>query len=157
MNKLKIRNRTSSVAPAKTAERIERLLAEAGANRISKSYTAGELSGIEFILTTQFGVLAFRLPVNVDGAYKVLTDNNKGHLSSFRRKQLREQAERTAWKLAQESLEIQLSQVAMNQMELAQALFPHIVKDGVTLFDYARQGGYQNLLAAPSVRGEVVE
>lgn len=157
MNKLKVRNRTSSVAPAKTAERIEKLLAEAGANRISKSYTAGELTGIEFVLMSQFGLLAFRLPVNADGAYKVLADNNKGHLSSFRRKQLREQAERTAWKLAQESLEIQLSQVAMNQMLLEQALLPHIIKDDLTLFDYLRQGGYQGLLAAPSQRGEVVE
>lgn len=145
MAEIKIKNRTSGVHPNVTAGRIETMLASAGASNISKRYENSELVGIDFTITTIYGVLSFRLPVNVEGAYQVLSA--KRYLSVREREKMHAQAARTAWKLAQDSLEIQLSQVAMKQAELVQVLFPNIVKDGVTLFDVAKTGGYAGLLS----------
>lgn len=67
MNQFNVKNYTSSVPPARTAERIESFLAGAGATHISKRYDNGRITGIDFMIEAEPGVpLSFRLPVDVD-------------------------------------------------------------------------------------------
>jgi hypothetical protein len=67
MNNLPIRNRTSTVAPERTAARIEEMLAKAGASDIRKRYENSELRGIDFIIPTEQGEMSFRMPVDTGG------------------------------------------------------------------------------------------
>lgn len=115
MNNLPIKNRTSTVPPERTAARIEEMLARAGASDVRKRYEGGELRGLDFIIPTEQGVMSFRMPVDSEAAYQVLyNDRRQRRLSTTlaQQKALREQAKRTAWKLAQEWLEIQLAMPA---------------------------------------------
>ncbi len=151
MNKIKLRNRTSEVSPEVTSGRIEKALAAAGVTNISKQYTGGELTGLEFSLPTMYGAVNFRLPINAHAAAGVMLSEVKhSRLTIARRERIGRQAARTAWRLAQEWIEIQLSMVAMRQLELMQALLPYAVKDGQTLFDTFQRSGYSSLLAAPA-------
>lgn len=145
-----LKNRTSTVAPELTAARVEKMLAQSGATDIRKRYTDGELLGVDFVIPTEFGVIAFRLPINIEAAYQVLIKARPRYTTQAQRKAIREQAARSAWKLAQEWLEIQLSLVAMKQAELVQVLLPYVVRNEQTLFDAFRAGGYQALLAGPA-------
>jgi hypothetical protein len=161
MNNLPIKNRTSTVPPERTAARIEEMLARAGASDIRKRYEAGEMRGLDFIIPTEHGEMSFRMPVDSDAAYQVLYDERrKRRLSTTlaQQKSLREQAKRTAWKLAQEWIEIQLAMVAMKQAELAQVLLPYAVRGEQTFFQAFKQSGYAGLLAAPKDdAGDVVD
>lgn len=131
-----IKNRTSTVPPERTAERIEKILVSAGAEDIRKLYQNKALFGIEFTINTRFGLLAFRIPVKVKEAYQVMVKQNKRRRTSADTKRLEDQSARTAWKLAQEWLEIQLSMVEMGQVELVQALLTYAVRhDGKTFFE----------------------
>lgn len=142
-----LKNRTSTMTPAKTAGKIEELLAQAGATHIVKIYEAAELRGIEFAISTDYGVIQFRMPVNVEAAYSVLKDARRGYSTTKQREALRQQAARTAWKLCLEDVELQLSKVMLKQAELTQVLFPYVVKDGVTLFEFVKADGYRMLTA----------
>lgn len=154
MNRIKLRNRTSEVQPEVTSGRIEKALAAAGVTNVSKRYVGGELVGLEFSLPTMYGVVNFRLPVKTNAAAGVmLAEAKRGRLNLARRERISRQAARTAWRLAQEWIEIQLSMVAMQQLELMQALLPYAVKDGQTLFDTFQRSGYSGLLAAPGEDG----
>lgn len=155
----KIKNRTSIVSPRVTAERIEQLLAESGALSVSRMYNNGEIVGFEFLIATSHGNINFRMPVDTERAYSVmLTDaENKlktgWKLTDVGKKSLKDQSARTAWKIAQEWIEIQLSMVRMQQAELVQVFMPYAVKNGVTLFDAMKRGGFTNLLSEP--KGEI--
>lgn len=158
MNQFQIKNRTSTVPPERTAGRIEEMLAKAGATDIRKRYDAGELRGLDFVIPTEFGTLSFRMPVDTDAAYRVLY-NQRRRVASM--KALRDQAKRTAWKLAQEWLEIQLALVAMRQAELVQVLLPYAVtRDDRPMFEAFKEQRFAALLPpAPSDRpaGEVID
>lgn len=152
MNNLPIRNRTSTVAPERTASRIEEMLVRAGASDVRKRYEAGELRGLDFIIPTDFGPMSFRIPVDTDGAYGALLAERKKKRSYINQQQgaaIKEQSKRTAWKLAQEWIEIQLAMVAMKQAELVQVLLPYAVRGEQTFFQAFKQSGYAGLLAAP--------
>lgn len=152
MNNLPIKNRTSTVPPERTAARIEEMLAKAGATDIRKRYESGELRGLDFIIPTEQGEMSFRVPVDGEAAYQVFyNERRKRRLSTTmaQQKTLRDQAKRTAWKLAQEWLEIQLAMVTMQQAEMVQVLLPYAVRGEQTFFQAFKRAGYAGLLAAP--------
>jgi hypothetical protein len=156
MNNLPIKNRTSTVPPERTAARIEEMLAKAGASDVRKRYENQELRGIDFIIPTEQGEMSFRMPVDTEAAYQVLYNDRRARRLSTtlaQQKALREQAKRTAWKLAQEWLEIQLAMVAMQQAEIVQVLLPYAVRGDQTFFQAFKRAGYAGLLAAPKDKG----
>lgn len=151
MAKIQLKNRTSSVDPAKTAAQIEAALVQAGATTVQKRYEAGELCGIDFVLPSPSGLISFRLPVNVDAAYKVLCP--KVWLNEKRKKAIRAQAARTAWRLALDDVLVQLSKILLGQTEAMQAFFPYVLRGDRTLFDAFKREGFAALaLPAPEDR-----
>lgn len=159
---MKIKNRTSIVNPQVTAQRIEQILAEAGVASVSRMYSKGEIVGFEFVIQTQFGNVNFRMPIDTEKAYSVLYAEAKKKqkyewrdLTTVQKRNIKDQASRTAWKISQEWIQIQLSMVAMKQAELVQVFMPYATRNGVTLFDAMKQGGYTALLSAPSQNGHV--
>ena len=97
MNQFNVKNYTSSVPPARTAERIESFLAGAGATHISKRYDNGRITGIDFMIEAEKGVpLSFRLPVDVDAVRDYMVRQRKTRMTQVQLRNLKEQAERTA-------------------------------------------------------------
>ena len=67
-------NYSTQIAPEKTVSEIQAKLAKAGAFQVLHEYErgSGELVGLSFRITTQFGDLAFELPANIDAVETIL-------------------------------------------------------------------------------------
>ena len=90
-----IANYTTSVAADKTVAEIQRLLAAAKATAILSEFSDGIAIAVSFRIKTEFGVLTFRLPANIDGVYAAL-QRSRTIGPKFR---TRDQAARVAWRI----------------------------------------------------------
>ena len=113
-----LKNYTSDVPVSRTISRIEEIIAR------TKAYDNGRLVALCFGIYLPNGKLVtIRLPANTDAVYEALMKKiHKPQTGTAAR--IREQAERTAWKLMQDWIEVQLSLVEMQQAELAQVFLP---------------------------------
>lgn len=129
---INLKNYTSTVPASTSLARIEKYLVEAGATDISKRYENQVCTAIMFRiihktpLAPQLGVaMFFELPAKVNACYKVLWDQVKRPQPDTKRKTM-EQAERTAWKIVSDWVEIQLTMINLEQAELLQLFLPYI-------------------------------
>ena len=148
MNQFNVKNYTSSVPPARTAERIETFLASAGATHISKRYADGRITGIDFAIEVEAGVqLAFRLPVDIEAMFAYMRKQRQRFVTHAQLKSMREQAERTAWRLMQDWVEAQLSLVVTKQAEVAQVFMPYLLSGEKTFYYAIKERGFAQLAA----------
>ena len=149
-----IKNYTSEVPAEKTIMKIEFTLIEFGAIGIMKDYKGGQLVAINFSIPKAGGGLwAIRLPADVDQVYEILRAKYKRphRLTSASERNIREQAQRTAWKLMLDWVLVQLSLVTMRQAEFIQVFLPYAWDGRQTVFARLKAGGFK-LLEAPKVR-----
>ena len=128
----KIKNYTTEVAVEKTVVEIEQVLLAFGASAIMKEFEDGWLKGVRFIIAVEWGKMPVMLPANVDGVYAAMLkerkDNPRTHVTTDQQKyKLREQAERTAWRLMLDWCKVQLSLIRCKQAEPAQVFMPFAV------------------------------
>jgi len=143
-----MKNYTSLVPVGRTIGRIEEILARAGALSIHKEYVDGRISALSFTLSAEQAKagadIAVRLPVEEGAVYSVLmADKKKPQAGTAER--IREQAGRTAWKLMQDWIEIQISMIEMRQAEILQVFMPYIWAGGKTLYRALVDGGFKML------------
>lgn len=107
--------------------RIEELLVEAGATDISKSYDENKrCSAIRFrMMTPTHGALFFEIPANVDACFKVLWKEIRRPVADTR-KRVEEQANRTAWKIVSDWVEVQVSMISLEQAVALQLFMPYV-------------------------------
>lgn len=159
-----LKNYTSEVPVSKTINRIESVLIRCGVLRITKEYgPQSEVTAIRFhIPVNGTGEMSVRLPADREKALDALWLNyaNGDKLSpdgktlawsphkKKKRSDFADQAERTAWKIVQDWIEIQMSMVQMRQAEQVEVFMPYIWDDRskTTLFGRLKQGGYRALL-----------
>lgn len=146
-----LKNYTSDVPISRTIARIEEKLAESGAEGIMKEYDSGRLIALSFRVTIPANQqkVSVRLPANVDAVYEALAHEVRrprdGTLA-----RVREQAERTAWKLMQDWVEVQLSLIAMQQAEFLQVFLPYVLVGQRTIYDRAKADGFRFMLPEKS-------
>lgn len=147
-----IKNYTSSVPASKSISYIEHRLVSFGASDIYKTYDAGKrLSGIFFTVNVNGRPTTFSLPANVENVYKILKRQVRRPKPGTEDR-LREQAERSAWKLLADSIDVDLSLIEINQVEFLQKFLAYAVVDGSTretLYDRMKRGGYRELEHKP--------
>jgi hypothetical protein len=140
-----LKNYTSSVPVAKTVSRIEEVIAKSGASGITKDYEAGHLTALCFHISLPNGKLVtIRLPANTEAVQQAMLKNVKRQRAGTRAK-IMEQAERTAWKLMQDWVEIQLSLIEMQQAEWLQVFLPYIWDGKQTLYTMLKEGQFKAL------------
>lgn len=120
-----LRNYTSTVAVSRSVQRIEEKLVAFGASDIMKSYDNKTLKAIRFQYLMHGRKVPFELPARVEAVEKVLMKSVR-RMQPGTRERIREQAERTAWKIVSDWVEIQLSLITLEQAEFAQ-LFMHCI------------------------------
>ena len=121
-----LKNYTSGVPTSKTISRIEEVIAGAGATGVLKDYEGGRLTALCFRIELPSGkMITIRLPANSEAVYNVLMKQVKRPRKSTEAK-IREQANRTAWKLMQDWTEIQISLIQMGQADFLQVFLPYI-------------------------------
>ena len=141
-----IKNYTSSVPVERTIRRIEQDLAKAGACGILKDYDQGRLTAISFRVNLPTGkMVTVRFPANAEAVYQSLRKQirrpRQGTLEN-----LRLQSDRTAWKLMQDWIEVQLSLIEMQQVDFLQVFLPYVWDGQRTYYQALKE---QNFLALP--------
>ena len=151
---MSLKNYTSEVPASTSMAKIEKALVAAGATDISKKYKDSICIAVRFRImhktpeSPQLGTpLFFELPARVDACYKVLWQEIKRPLAGTQQK-TRQQAERTAWKIISDWVEIQLAMIKLEQAEILQIFLPYVFdpKNEKTFFETIKSGGYKALL-----------
>jgi hypothetical protein len=139
-----IKNYTSGVPVSRTIARIEEILAEMGAKAIGKNYASGKVSSITFQLAINGRDHLIRLPANPNAVLAVLEESVKRPRGGTLER-LKEQAERTAWKIQQDWLEIELTNIQLNQKEPLQAFLSYLWDGQQTYFEALKSTGFKQL------------
>src|SRR5688572_1029073 len=125
-----MKNYTSTVAPEKSIMQIEQLLIKAGAKSIAKEYSAdGKVAASSCAIKNPETDLpvGIRMPSDCEAAYIVLKAMRKQTwLSESQKQAIRQQAERSAWRLLLDWVAVQLSMIELRQAELLQVFLPYI-------------------------------
>ena len=141
-----MKNYTSTVPVERTISKIEHVLIRAGASHIVKDYQNGKLDGLVFSINepTSGKNIAIRLPANTAAIQKIFQARVKrprrGTLEN-----LAAQAERTAWKIIQDWVEVQISLIEMKQAEFLEIFMPYIWNGRKTFYLAAKEGGFKML------------
>lgn len=122
----RIKNYTSTVSAEKSIASIEQLLLATGATSILKEYDGTRVKALHFRLKVEWGEMFVILPANVARVYDAFVAERK-MATSIQRQKMREQAERTAWRLMEDWVRVQLSLIRMRQAEAAQVFMPYAV------------------------------
>jgi hypothetical protein len=149
---MNLKNYTSTVPVNLTVSRIEQLLAEAGASGVSKKYDNGLLTALAFTIKNGLGKdMTIRLPANADAVFETLKQEvRRPRRGTFDK--LKDQASRTAWKLMQDWIAVQISLIQMQQADVIEVFLPY-VWDGERTFYHALKAGGFKQLPAPSSPG----
>ena len=146
---IKLKNYTSGVPVSRTVSRIEEILAVAGAKAIGKDYENGKLSSVTFQMVMNRRDFLIRLPANPRAVYESMKKEVKRpHAGTLDR--LQEQADRTAWKIQLDWLEIELTKLRLNQTEPLQAFLPYIWDGHQTYFHALKEKGFKAMLTDKS-------
>ncbi len=144
-----ILNYTTSIDAEKTATEIQKILVRHGARQVLMDYNEdGVMSSISFQIKTECGPIHFRLPVNIEGVHKVLT--NEG---VERRYRTYEQAARVAWRIIKDWVEAQLAIVEAGQAEIMEVFLPYALNpQGQTVYEVLENKGFKQLTWADETK-----
>lgn len=142
-----MKNYTSSVPVEVTVMRIEKILAKNYATQVAKEYKDGEVYALTFsVHNPATGKDSkIRLPVQRKAIVAVLSSQYKRKISSTTKAKIESQANRTAWKLWQDWLEVQMSLVEMEQAEFVQIFLPYFWNGHQSYYDQVKDGGFKML------------
>jgi hypothetical protein len=158
-----LKNYTSNVPVNQTIYRIEQVLIKCSALGIMKEYTgtAGQISAITFQIESPAGKITIRLPADKEKALDALwldyADgdklNEKGDAlndwhgrKKKKRADFAAQAARTAWKIIQDWIEVQMSMVQMKQADTLQVFLPYVYNGKQTYYQSLRESNFVGLL-----------
>lgn len=139
---MNIKNYTSSVPVDRTILRIEQALSKAGASHIAKQYgLGGTVMALQFMVEHGGTKHVIQLPVNTKSVHEIM---RKERPNSNAQKMM-EQSQRTSWKLMQDWVEVQLSLIAMNQVDFLQVFLPYVWDGSKTYYQYLKDGQFKQL------------
>src|SRR3972149_3728488 len=136
--KMNIKNYTSTVPVSKSVQNIEELFEKAGSTSISRFYENNKLAGFYFSIPIDGKPITFKVPAKPLAVKRIMEKQVK----RARRGTMNliwEQAERTAWKLLNEWVHLQLSMI--------QVFLPYAFdsSNNVTLFEKLKEVGFKQL------------
>ncbi len=158
-----LKNYTSDVPASQTIFRIQQVLLKAGVSSINMDYgPAQEVIAITFAI--QFDPskppVSVRMPANVEAAQQALwldyTDGEKlsadGNSLAWNRRKTKtkkdflQQGERTAWKLVQDWIEVQISMIQLKQADFVQVFLPYVWDGRQTFYARLKDSGFKALM-----------
>ena len=146
---MNIKNYTSGISVETTIARIEFKLAAIGAAGIVKLYGPDKrVSAIIFNMPDGKRSHAIKVPANVNNCYEAMWRHHCQTHSRPREETkatIRDQACRTAWKLVQDWVEVQVSMIVMKQAEPLEVFLPYVWDGTQTYFESLKGGGFKAL------------
>jgi hypothetical protein len=143
---MNLKNYTSEVPAITSMARIEKCLVQAGATDISKKYEDGVCRAITFRMMINHAPIFFQLPAKVDACFEALWKEVSRPRKDTRQK-TKEQAERTAWKICCDWVEVQLTMIRLEQAEALQVFLPYVYnpEKQETFYDRIKNGNMKLL------------
>lgn len=156
-----LKNYTTDVPVSVTLHRIEQVLLEAGASAIQKEYgPEAKVLAVTFHIDTAVGKQVIRLPANEEMALEALwldyvdgdelqADGNSCVSWSRKKKRKHEfiqQAQRTAWRIVKDWVEVQMSMIHLKQAELMQVFLPYLYDGKRTYYEALKDSKFAGLL-----------
>jgi hypothetical protein len=142
-----VKNYTSEVPAVRSVNHIEAQLVKHGAKNIMKTYNdSKKLSGVAFIISIDGKDTPFKLPARTDRVEVQLRSKvsrpRKGTLD-----RIKDQAERTAWKLLSDWVDVQMSLIELDQAEIMEVFFPYLYnhEKDQTFFEKMKISGFKLL------------
>ena len=141
-----VKNYTSQVPVGRAVQHIEDCLVKHGAKNILKLFEDQKLVGIAFIVSVNGMDLPFRLPARIDRVEKQLRSLVRKPRSGTMSR-ISDQAQRTAWKLLADWVDIQMSLIELDQVEFIEVFMPYIYDHakGQTFFERMKENGFKML------------
>lgn len=141
-----IKNYTSQVTVEKSIQKIETRLIACGAKIVTKTANMGKINGISFVMNVNGSDIPFRLPARINNVEKKLL-SLMSRPRTGTKKRILEQAERTAWKLLADWIDVQMSLIELDQAEFAEVFMPYMYdyKKEQTLFERIKSDGFKLL------------
>lgn len=157
-----LKNYTSDVPVSQTIYRIEQVLLRCGIRGIMKEYGIDQsVTAITFKLEVEGKPLGIRLPVKEERATDILWkeyagddyDNkndtivaHRANLKKKRRADFAEQGARTAWRIVQDWVEIQMSMIETGQAEMMEVFLPYVFDGKRTYYAAIKESKFAGLL-----------
>lgn len=143
---MNIKNYTSEISPLVSVARIEKALVEVGAVHIAKTYENGNLTGVTFQIEQSGRPFVFKLPANVEAVESIFLEQIKRRRKGTEQK-MKEQAQRTAWKLLLDWVEVQASLILIGRRMVIEVFLPYLydMNKSETLFEQMRANNFKML------------
>lgn len=154
-----MKNYTSEVPVSRTIARIEEVLAKAKIRNIMKDYLGERVAALYFTLPNPkrpAESIPVRLPVEVQAVYTILRKgySERTKFTKEREERLKDQAARTAWKLMQDWVEVQLSLIELGQVVALQVFLPYVWFGDKTYYERLEAKAFSALLPAHEMTKE---
>lgn len=128
-------NYSTTVDAYKTVAEIEQMLVKHGAKSIMKSYEGEDVTSLSFLIDTGNGNIPVKLPVRLDDVLQVLTEQKKAYPKA-NIKATREQANRVAWRILKDWIEVQMALLDMQMVKFEEIFLSYIeTADGKTVYE----------------------
>jgi hypothetical protein len=163
-----LKNYTSDVPVSETIHHIEKVLLRCDVTGIMKEYAANQrVVAITFKVEGPQGPLMIRLPADEQRALDALWmdyvgddlkylnkagDRLDGWVSrkKKRKQDFASQAERTAWRIVKDWVEVQMSMIQLKQADVLQVFLPYVYDGRRTYYQALQESGYAGLLPEKS-------
>jgi hypothetical protein len=144
---INIKNYTSGVAADRSVSRIEQFLMEMGVQNINKEYKDGKLVSIRFLMLVNGQTVPFKLPAKASAVVSAIKKTYK-RLTPAIICGIEEQAERTAWKICCDWVEIQATLIKLEQAEFMEVFLPYVysLEHEQTFFEQLKEKKFKTLL-----------
>jgi hypothetical protein len=149
---MSFKNYTTKVPVSKTLAEIEQIISLMGAHNISKQIAEKRVYAVQFQIMVPMShgevPIVIRLPVNADAFFKELW-KDVARRNQEAQARVMDQAERAAWRLAKEWLEVQWSLIRMRQTDFLQVFLPYVWDESgsQSFYESLRSGGFKALPA----------
>lgn len=148
-------NYTTEVPCSKSIAEIIGMLSQARVQAISQQFDgAGNVTGIEFSIQTQWGQMGFALPINLPAVFQTLKQQAQKGIIPRRFSTDVEQARRVAWRIERNWLEAQLAKIELGSVKIEQVMLAYAIEPstGRSFFEKLAENKFEQLaLPAPQL------
>jgi hypothetical protein len=151
--KVTIKNYTSTVPASRSVQHIKEQLVKAGAVKMIEDYdrATGSLTGLYFILQLKDNrQIPFRIPAQIENVRKHLRAQVV-RISKTIEERIKAQAERTAWKILSDWVDIQLTLIELEQVDPLEVFLAYVYDQykNQTFFEKIKGNDFKELTYKP--------
>jgi hypothetical protein len=146
-SRVNLKNYTSSTPANLTISYIESYLAECEVEGITKQYAHGVPVALAFHVNEDGKTFTIRLPAKVEEVWEYLwRDYVTSRVKPKKTKDdFKDQAARTAWKIQQDWVQVQMSLIKLKQAKVVEVFMAFVWDGEQTYYQALKSGGFKQL------------